>query len=281
MHTTPLRSKMFIAARPLRATLSTLLFLLGPHANAADDIAARVNGEIITQQQWDQELRQRQFAAKPSDPPLEADKVLEDMIVRKILAQKAIDRNIQTHPQVMHGLTMAREDILAQNYRSQAAPVPEPTDDEIKRYYDEHPGLFKKRRIYRIESMDLKEPVPDEAGLSRALKRSVSLPDLLKNYPKLQGVKFTTNIVMQAAEDLPLTVVEEFAKRKDGTVFELKGDSGYLSIHHIVASKEEPRSLQEAAPLIKRFLWQIRANDWFFPHAAELRRKADVTIYPR
>jgi len=104
--------------RPLHAALllATLLALgaCGPKSPDTSKVLATVNGEAITEKDYEDYLRARQMQQPPiPDKEKEKKVVLDEMINRALLVQSAVDQKVDQDLDVYFQIKRQRENILA------------------------------------------------------------------------------------------------------------------------------------------------------------------------
>src|SRR6185369_4339652 len=89
----------------------------------------------------------------------------------------------------------------------------------VKKYYEEHPALFKERRVYTLQEIAV-EAKPEQVAQIRAALTGAKDIGEFANYLKAHEYKFTGNQAVRPAEQIPLGMLPAFAQMKDGqTIF--------------------------------------------------------------
>lgn len=99
------------------------------------DALVTVNGQSITEAEFQQYLQLRQQREPIADKTQEK-KVLEEMIDRLLLAQRAEATGIDKDPEVRHLLQRVRENILVQSMIGKMLTDNPVTDEELKQRFD-------------------------------------------------------------------------------------------------------------------------------------------------
>src|SRR5256714_8547462 len=115
---------------------------------AADaQLAAKVNGTEIS-------LRHLRTTS-----PGNLQQVLEKVIDRELLVQKALEAGLERDPQLGESIDAARRQLLAQAYIDKvSASVQKSSREEVHAFYAENPVLFAERRIYRMRELVVSAP---------------------------------------------------------------------------------------------------------------------------
>jgi EpsD family peptidyl-prolyl cis-trans isomerase len=182
----------------------------------ASQAAARVNGDEITVHQINQVL-ERQQGLKPEQAEAASRQVLEGLIDQQLAVAKAEEQKLDRDPQVVQLLDATRRNILARTYleKAAAAGAGTPSPEDVRKYYDTKPALFSQRKVYALQEFTVPS-TPDQAkALIEKLKATKSPAEFVEII-KASGLKFNANQVTQAAEGLPLSILDQLSKVGDG-----------------------------------------------------------------
>ena len=125
---------------------------------APSQVAAKVNGTELTVHQVNYAL-QRIPNLDPEQTKAASLQVVRNLVEQEVIAQKALDDKLDRDPAVVQALDAARRQILAEAYMSRKLGTPdEPSDAEVTDYFNQHPELFAKRKIYRLQEISIKAP---------------------------------------------------------------------------------------------------------------------------
>jgi EpsD family peptidyl-prolyl cis-trans isomerase len=223
-----------------------------PSAPGAAEPAARVNDEVIATTEVDRAMeklgdisgdRKKQAAAK----------VLNAIIDQRLAVQAAVKDKLDQDEKVKRALEAAHRQVLAQAYLEHVAQaVPAPTEQEIKDYYGQHPELFSERRVYRLQELNIQAPADKHEEIRGKLTASKNLGEFAQ-YLKDQGLKFRAGESVKAAEQLPLEILPQLHKLKDGQAAVVPMN-GTLTVLVVAASQTQVMSEEQAKPVITQFL---------------------------
>lgn len=241
----------------------------------ATQAAARVNGQELTVHQINLVL-ERQQGLKPEQVEAASQQVLEGLIDQEIAVQKAEEEKLDRDPKIVQMLDAQRRAILARAYleKASSAAITPPTADEVRKYFDAKPGLFTNRRIYMLQEFTIQGGPEETRALQAQLEGSSTVAgfaEALKN----SGLKFAVNQVTQPAESLPLNLVDRLATLQDGQALYEQGNGGMKAVL-VVATREQPLNLEQAKPLIERFLTETRRQEWVQKQMKDMRAAAKV-----
>lgn len=237
--------------------------------------AARVNGQELTVHQINLVL-ERQPGLKADQAEAAGRQVLEGLIDQEIVVQKAEEEKMDRDPKVVQLLDAQRRATLARFYldKVSASAVSQPSADDIKKYYDSKPGLFSNRRIYMLQEFTI-QGTPEQTQALQAQLEATSSVQTFAETLKASGLKFGVNQVTQPAESLPMNVVDRLANVKDGHALYEQGN-GAMKAVLVAASREQPLTLEQAKPLIERFLTETRRQEWVKKQVQDMRAAAKV-----
>ena len=254
-----------------------LVFLSGcgdKKDRVASQAAVKVNKSEITVQQINFVLQQ-QRGLKPEQTDAASKQILERLIDQELALQKADDLKIDRDPRVVQQLEVAKRDIIARAYLERVGEsAPKPTLEEIKKYYDEKPALFKERRIYSLQEIGI-EAKPDQAGLLREkLGAAKNISDFLE-YLKSNDFKFSGNQAVRAAEQLPQQALDGLAKMQDGQAILNQVPNG-VQVLVLAGARSQPVSEDQARPAIEQFLSNERKRKLIDEDVKTLRAAAKL-----
>lgn len=223
---------------------------------AAGQTAVKVNKSEVTVPQINFVLQQ-QRNIRPEQADAASKQILERLIDQELALQKADELKIERDPRVMQQLEAAKRDIIARAYLEKVGEAaPKPTADEIRKYFDEKPALFKERRIYSIQEIGIEAKPEQVSTLREKLAASKNINEFVE-YLKANDFKFAGNQAVRAAEQLPLQSLDAFAKMTDGQAMLNQAPNG-VQVVVLAGSRSQPVSEEQARPAIEQFLLNER-----------------------
>ncbi|MES2886713.1 MAG: EpsD family peptidyl-prolyl cis-trans isomerase [Pseudomonadota bacterium] len=240
---------------------------------AATQTAAKVNRSEITVHQINFLLQQRRVPAEQAS--VASKEALERLIDQELTLQKAAELKIDRDVKVMQQLEAARRDIVARAYIERIVNgVSEPTVDDVREYYDKHPALFKERRVFTFQEVNIPATPDKMAELRSALSSAKNIGAFMEML-KAKSTPFTTAQVTKGAEQLPLASLAAYAKLKDGQTVLNTVPSG-VQVLVLLNSVNQPVSLAQAQPAIEQFLLNERKRVLIESDLDELRTNAKI-----
>jgi EpsD family peptidyl-prolyl cis-trans isomerase len=236
----------------LVASLALLAGCGGKKDKAATQVAAKVNKEEISVHQINFVLQQ-QRNLRPEQAEAAGKQVLDRLVDQELAVQKAQELKLERDPRVLQQIEAARREIIARAYFEKSGEAaPKPSAEDIKKYYDDKPALFKERRIYSIQELAIEAPADQVGSLRTQLQSSKSIAEFVE-YLKSRGLRYAVNQAVRPAEQLPLNMLDTFAKMKDGQAMLVPAAAG-AQVIVLSSSKAEPVDEARAKPAIEAYL---------------------------
>lgn len=242
--------------------------------NGATQVAAKVNNEEITVEQISTMLQQ-QRGVKPDQAELASRQVLERLIDQELALQKAAELRLDREPRVMQQLEAARRELLSRAYLERAAEsASKATPEEVARYYEATPALFKERRIYSLQEIAIEAKPEEIARLRTRLEEARGINEFVE-YLKANEIRFSASQAVRAAEQLPLASLNTFAAMKDGQAVLTVTPNG-AQVIVLAGSRSQPVTLEQATAAIEQFLVNERKREVIAKDIKTLRDAARI-----
>lgn len=242
--------------------------------NGAAQVAAKVNKEELSVAQVNLVLQQ-QRGLKPEQAEAASRQILERLIDQELAVQKAAQLKLDRDPRVMLQLDAARREVLSRAYLEKAGEAAaKPTVDEVSKYYDANPALFKDRRIYSLQELAIEAKPEQVAQLRTQLGQARNMAEFIE-YLKANDIRFNGSQAVRAAEQLPLPSLATFAAMKDGQALLTATPNG-AQVVVLAGSRSQPVTLEQATPAIEQFLLNERKRDLVTKDVKALRAAASI-----
>lgn len=248
----------------------------GDEKKAATQVAAKVNSDEISVHQINA-LLERAERVPAEDAPKLRRQLLDKLIEQQLAVQQALDRRLDRSPKVMAAIEAARNEIIARAYLEQVAQaVAKPSAEEAKAFYANNPALFAERRIYSMQEIVMQ---PDGGALpevKKLVEQGKSMAEIAAAL-KAKGIRFTADIGVRAAEQVPLDLLPRYHAMKDGQtqVFETPRR---IIVTRLLASQQQPIDEASAVPRVQAFLANQRAATAVAKDIKELREKGKIEL---
>ena len=267
-------SALRIGVIALAASVALLAGCGDKKEKGASQTAAKVDKAEITVHQINFVLQQ-QRNIRPEQADVASKQILERLIDQELALQKADDLKIDRDPRVVQQLEAAKREIIARAYLEKVGEAaPKPTPEEIKKYFDEKPALFKERRIYSIQEIGI-EAKPEQVAELRAKLGAAKNINEFVEFLKANDFKFSANQAVRAAEQLPLQSLDAFAKMTDGQAILNQGPSG-VQVVVLASSRSQPVNEEQARPAIEQFLLNDRKRKLIEDDVKAMRTAAKI-----
>lgn len=245
----------------------------------ATQTAVKVNKEEITIHQINYVLQQ-QRGLQPEQAEAASRQILERLIDQELAVQKATDLKIDRDPRVVQQMEAARREIIARAYAEKTGEAAaKPTDADIKAYYDAKPALFSARRIYSLQELSIEAKPEQVATLREQLGAAKSINDFVE-YLKANGYRFAGNQAVRPAEQLPLNLLDTFAKLHDGQAVLLPSATG-AQVVLVAATRSEPVDEARAKPVIEQYLLNDAKRKLVESDLKAMRAAAQIEYAPK
>lgn len=233
------------------------------------EVAAVVNGKAISIDEFRVALAQA--AAGGTAAPAE---LLDRMIDRELMAQKAEQLKLDRLPGVAQAIDASRADILMLAYLERTMGERPSASSEVAGFYGEHPALFTHRRVYRIFELAVVAPRERVAAIRHRVAQAQGLYEIAE-WLRGEAVAFNAGGVTKPSEHLAPALLEQVSRMKDGQIAVVEVPGG-ASVIQLVQSESAPLTLHQAAPLIEEVLRGRKRADAAQREAKYLRSKAAI-----
>jgi EpsD family peptidyl-prolyl cis-trans isomerase len=219
---------------------------------APGQVVAKVNGDEISVHQINNAIARSNDIA-PDEAKQAAGQALERIIDQELLVQKALKERLDRDPQVMQAIEDAKRQILARAYIERAVAASSTQDgEELRKFYQDNPALFERRRIYRVHELAVVAPREKLDALKAATAGAKSLEDVA-GWLKSQKLVFQVAISDRPAEQMPMDILAHVFEMREGQIVVIPTSRG-TSVVQLLQAQEASLSEQQAKPIIERYL---------------------------
>jgi EpsD family peptidyl-prolyl cis-trans isomerase len=241
---------------------------------SATQVAVKVNKNEISVHQINHVL-QRQAGLKPEQVPVASKRILETLIDQELAIQQAVDAKLDREPNIVMAIEAAKRDILAKAYIDKVAgSAAKATDEEIAQYYASKPALFAQRRLYGLQEFGI-EGGPDTAKTITPIAQAAKNAEDLRKQLAAANLKFSSRVITQPAEALPLNLIDRIAALNEGQSLAIPTPNG-VNVVFVNTAKSQPVTLEQAKPAIEQFLLNERKRKILGDEAKRLRDGATI-----
>ncbi len=250
-------SRTSVRTAPVLSLLALVVLLAGcGQRPGSGEPAVKVNGDAIGAQQVEF-LVSQQRGLRPEQAEAMGRQVLERLIEQQLAAQKALEQKLDDTVGVQQALEVARREILARAYLERLGEsAPKPTDDEIGQAFNQRPALFRDRKIYNLQELNI-EARPDQLDeLRRQLTAAPNVGEFVE-WLRRSGFRFGINQAVRTPEQLPASTLEGVSRMQDGQALILPAPLG-VNVVVLAGTRPQPLTLEQARPLIEQTLLNER-----------------------
>lgn len=254
MQVQPLRSRFLLTMLCCTGLLGLAACADQNTPKAASQVAAKVGSDEISVHQINQILSQTNTSkATPEEVSAMGRAILEKLIDQQLAVNQALEKKLHRTPEVVSQLEASRREILAAAYLKQVVSnLPRPDDEEIRKYFVDHPQLFSRRRVFRVQEI-VTAPAPGIADHLTSFTKVDKPMEEAVAWLKARNIAYTGGSVTRAAEQIPLEILPALHAMKDGQTIVLSSDST-VTLVHLVASQSAPVTEAVAFPRIAQYL---------------------------
>ena len=267
----------------LLVCMAVLFSLAGCRDEAADrsavlektksTVVALIGEEEITREDLEQDLKEIPEARRETLK----NKVLSDLIEARVFASQARKAGLHEDPQVMESLEKTTKETLARNFvRKHVDQEAEPSEEELRKYYDEHMDQFLVPDGVMLRQIVLKEKEQAEAVL-KELKEGAPFEELARKRSIGRAWKTGGRLGWRFKGRMdPVLENVAFSLEKGQLSDIIKTEEGYQIIEVLSKADQGQRPFEESKPHIRTGLFREKKNALVH----ELYKEAGVDIHP-
>jgi len=306
------------------AALASVLFPSISHARLVDRVVAVVNNDIVKLSELDMAIAPYMREIKSQHLDYEEEQALiyklreeaiAGLIERKLVDQETLrlgikvdDKDVDAYIEQLkkdnrmtgedleaalkaQGMTMEsfrkaqRESLLrARLMEREVASRIVVTDEDIKKFYDEHKDRFEGKLTYHIWTLAA-DPRAGEEGRLRlleartALAQPVSITDVAKRFQSGEPAIEVSDLGFWVLSDLAPFYQDKVALMKQGDISDvLETPTGFVVIYLDSVKKNSGKTLAEATPEIQRVIHGKAVNERYKAWVDSLKKAAHIRI---
>jgi len=243
----------------------------------ATQVAAKVGSQEISVHQINYVLsKSGANATTPEQSAALRKAALDRLIDQQVAVAEALDKKLDRQPEVVMALDLARREVLARALLEQvAAGTTKPTEEEIRKYWREHPALFAERRVFSVQEL----VVPVAAGALTQLKDMTAANKSMEEiaaWLRGRNIQFGGGAAQRTAEQIPLEILPRIHALKDGQTTIIEGPQA-VTLIKLVASQSAPLTEVQSLPRVQQFLTNQRNAEAATAEMKKLKEKAKIS----
>ena len=194
---------------------------------------------------------------------------------QELLAREAIQVELDRDAQVVRAIERARRQVLAQAYMERAVnAAPQASQREIRKFYEDNPALFERRRTYRVLELMVDVPQGQFGELQDAVAKARNLAGIVR-WLDSRKMPFDSATSSAAAEQIPANTLRRLSGMRDGQIAAFPTSWG-ASVVRLEHSAEAPLTEKQARPAIARYLLNRKRLELAQVEVTKLRERAKV-----
>lgn len=245
------------------------------HDKSQDIVTAK--GFTVTQSELDQMMAQAGPMSQGAAGPLR-DQVLEALINEKAAAAAAGKEGLDRDPRVMRAIENAKRTILARAYAEKlTGTIAEPSEDEARKYCNDHPEMFRDRVQVQAIQMAL---VGDRNAAVKIRDRLAAgeQPAAVQPEAAKAGITVQARGVTLTSDQMPSQLAQRMDKASAGAAVPFDGPAGPM-LFKVQSITPQPVAIEQAVPGIRKSLQMQRKNEAVANAVKKLRDDAGVTMH--
>ena len=212
-------------------------------AVSRSQVVARVGDDVVTTQELENEFRLANVAPDKQKDPAIVKQILNEMVLRKYLAQQAIQAKLDREPNVLLDLLRARDQVLATAIIARRAGNKPASQVEVDEYMRNNSQKFAGREILTSEQIAFAFG-PNSQTVVDDSKDAKSLDEIDQKLTAL-GVPHSRSTGMLNSGDMPAELFKLIQGRRDDSVFFVR--SGSNGVFFVIKGEEARPFTGEAA----------------------------------
>jgi len=243
----------------------------GDQAATSGQIVARVGDQVVTTQEFENELRHANISAEKQKDPEVIKPVLGQLVVRKYILQQALAAKLDREPGVLLDLLRAREQVLENASLMRAVASKAPGKADVDKYIANNPLKFANRKLLSVEQIGFPFG-PSGQSFIDASKDAKSLDEIDQRLTSA-GIPHGRQMGVLNSGDIPQDFYNSIEAKAEDVFFIRAGPNGIF----FKVKGEEARPLQgEAAANLARQLLRadaLKAEAGIASYSANLEAK--------
>lgn len=245
-------------------------------ATQRGQVVARVNGQEITIHQVNRIL-QRMPGMNPQQAEEARAQVLQRLIDAELSRQQAVQEKLDRSPDVLASVESAKAEVIANAYLQRIQEgLPPPSDEQVARFLDEHPELFRNRSVFRMTEVVIAARPMWAPELTKFAASAKSMEEI-RAWLQQRNTEFGTNISVRSTDQFPIeqAAAVNRAKPRDFLVYPL-GQG--LAVGQVESVSPAPVQDQAARPTVRMYLTQQARNEATRKEIERLRAASKIEL---
>lgn len=229
----------------LASSLAVVALLSACKKEATGQVVAVVEGEEITLQEVNAELRGARVSAG-ADKKLASQAALQRIIERRLLAKAAKDDGLDKEQEFLIRSRQVNDALLVQMLGERASRgVQVPNDGAIKSFIDQNNGTFGERTIFNTDQIQFR--MPADPKILQAFAPDHTMEAIVTRLNQL-GIKFTRRTAELDSLQFPKAALDQIKATPAGEPLVFPGN-GSVTVASVTGSRLAPIAGDDAKAL--------------------------------
>lgn len=243
-----------------------------------DAVLAVVDGDRITESTFRREAENLPPYVRPIvETPAGRMQFLDSLITRDLLLREALRRGLDRRDEVRARLDQARKSILLETLlREVAEQAPGPSDEELRKYYEENKASFEEGERVRVRHILFKDE-EQAVKVARMAKKGEPFEELMKGAESVGGTTADLGLIERGAYDKEFEKAA-FGAPENSIAGPVKTIYGY---HVLQVLEKRPAGLppfEEVKEKIVADLREVTQREAFDNLVNGLKKQAKITL---
>ena len=259
-----------------RLTLVAALMATACQKKATGQSVAVVNGEEITASELNEALT-NDNSLSGMDPKQARAVELQKLVDRKLIVQQAKTDGIDKSPEFLNQQRRGTEDLLINMLVSRQAKTQQvPSASEIAKFEADRPGMFAKREIWTLDTINY--PLPKDPAVTAKIAAAKSLDEVAQALTAA-GIQYTKATRQFDSALLPPNVYAQLGKLGPGEPFIAPGP-GRAVASVITAREPNPFTAEQARQVALTQMRREQVNQLLSQRIKDMKAKAKIEYQP-
>jgi EpsD family peptidyl-prolyl cis-trans isomerase len=220
-------------------------------ASGSGQVVAHVGDEVITNQEFENELRLANVPPNRQKDPAVVKQILGELVLRKYLLQQALSAKLDREPGVLLDLLRARTQVLATAYVARTVSAKPITQVDVDNYIAANPLKFANRQVLATEQIVF--PIGSGSQAIIDDNKDAKSLDEVDQRLTIMGVPHNRAVGALDSGEIPEEFFRNIEEKKADAVFFVR--SGPNGVFFIVKGEElRPLQGEAAANAARQFI---------------------------
>lgn len=244
---------------------------------SSGQIIAKVNDQEISVHQLNFVLAHSNGVSKENLDVVKK-QVLNSLVEQAMLNEQALTNKLDRDPQIMMSIEQSKRQILAQAWLEKISKdYIKPTSQEINKFYQDHPDLFAKHKIFKLKECLIGRIDNKYDLINQHISTSKQFDELLKKLDA-DKIAYQINMVTQPSENVPLEELPVLSQLGEGQFIKNEKENNVL-VWTVLSTTEQFVDKVKATPIIETFLVNLQRKALIEKEMLSLKSRAKTEFF--